>query len=204
MKLNWQTIAVVALVAVVGYLVIAKPFSGGSGINIYILDKDMKPMEMIQPNSTYILFSTLGTITYNGKNVGGLGFSLWVKPTSNGTKGSGGVNISWIGYRDVVGTTHTGRQNSGTKNVPWDTATELVWDRYTDSWIQITSATFSVDVVNGTYTVNAYYDVTASGTVDGATKQATVNPAVSVSLVWYEGTLSIVAGVNITELTILR
>ncbi len=173
---------------------------GGSGIDVYILDKNLEPLAIVEPNTTYNMqIGTLGVLTYNGQQVGGLGFSLWVKPSGGE---SGIVTIDWTGWRYIgeIG----GSATSGSKNVPWDTKTELIWDKLTDSWIQVTTSTLEIwGIPQGSHILKVNYDVTATGAIDGVPKQATAAPSVDCNITWSAGTLSLETGIITTTLEIV-
>jgi len=208
-KLVWQNLAVIGLVVVIVGLVtglIPNPFEeGGSGINVYILDKDMEPLAMVNPNRTYTMnISPLGIIIYNGEEVGGLGFSLWVEPTKTAGTTIGLVTITWAGERHIFnGESYGGPYTQGNKDVEWNTKTELLWDKINDSWIQYTTLSLEIlGIPEGNYTIRADYDVEAVGIIDGVYKTATANPSVECDISWSAGALSLVAGINTTTLHI--
>lgn len=209
-KFTWQTAIIGGLlILIVGVWAgwIPNPFEpeGGSGINVYLLDKDMEPLAMVNSDHTYIMnISSLGIITYEGQEIGGLGFSLWVEPTKTAGTTTGLVTITWAGERRIFnGVSYGSTYTQGNKDVEWDTKTELLWDKVNDSWIQYTTLSLEIlGISEGSYTIRANYDVEAVGIIDGVYKTATADPSVDCTITWTAGTLSLVAGINVTTLQI--
>ena len=198
-----KNLAIIGLVAVVVGLVsgvIPNPFQPhGTGITMYVLDKDMNVIKTVETGQPlYFLRNPLGVVTWNGQTIGGLRWKLWVTASGGST---GQVSVSYIGYKEIPGTAFTGggaRYCSGAQYVPWNLKSEI-----TESTVQATWATFTF-LGNGTYVVNVSYDVTAEGTIDGLMQTAKANPKTSVTMTYSGETLTIVANMEQTTLNFVK
>ena len=163
---------------------------GKSGIDIYLISEDGVELEKINDYSIYSLTidSQESKLFWEGREISGVGYSLWVKPTKTVSSAYIGepyldVEINFEGYRSINGNQYAAA--TGKRDIPWNRYTELIDDKLSDSWIQVTKSSLAIlDVPEGQTKIEVWYNVHAVGYIDGKSVESSATPRVSSILKW--------------------